>query len=169
MRLFIALPLPEAQVCALLKAQDELRAQGARANFSRRENLHLTLAFLGELEGVAVRDAQEAVLSLKATAFSLTLGRLGNFGDTWWAGLQKSAPLDELAAEVRAALDRRGLPYDRKPFRAHITLARRLQAPAPPRISLPPVTGTVERVVLFRSERIQGQLTYVPVAEERLR
>ena len=62
MRLFIALPLCGDARQALLDVQQDMRNQGVRANFSRAENLHLTLAFLGELEGEAVRAAQEAVL-----------------------------------------------------------------------------------------------------------
>ena len=75
MRLFIALPLCGDARQALLDVQQDMRNQGVRANFSRAENLHLTLAFLGALEGEAVRAAQEAVLSLKGAAFSLTLDR----------------------------------------------------------------------------------------------
>lgn len=168
MRLFIALPLSGKLRRILLDAQRELRAQGARANFSREENLHLTLAFLGEVEGEGVQAAREAVSSLDAAPFPLALGRFGNFGDLYWAGLQKSEPLEALAARVRKALDERGLDYDRKPFRPHITLARRLHAPAPPRITLPEAGMTADRALLMCSERVGGKLIYTPIAEKRL-
>lgn len=168
MRLFIALPLSDELRRVLLDVQRDMRAQGARANFSREENLHLTLAFLGEVEGEKVRLAQEAVLSLEGKGFPLTLDKIGNFGNLYWAGLRKSPPLEALAARTRRALDQRGLDYDRKPFRAHITLARQVQAPAPFRIEPPPAQMTAERVVLMCSERIGGVLTYTPVAERRL-
>lgn len=168
MRLFIALPLSDGMRRVLLDAQRDMRAQGVRANFSREENLHLTLAFLGEVEGGNVRAAQEAVLSLEGEGFPLTLERLGNFGSLYWAGLRKSAPLERLAGQVRRALDQRGLDYDRKPFRGHITLARQVRASEPFRIELPPAEMTADRVVLMCSERIEGKLTYTPVAERRL-
>ncbi len=168
MRLFIALPLSGGARRALLDVQQDMRNQGVRANFSRAENLHLTLAFLGELEGEAVRAAQEAVLSLKGEAFSLTLDRTGSFGGLYWASLRESKPLEALAAQVRRALDQRGLNYDRKPFRAHVTLARQVRAAGPFRIVLPPVETAAERVVLMQSSRVDGKLTYTPLAERRL-
>ncbi len=167
MRLFIALPLPDALREALLRAQENLRRQGVRANFSREENLHLTLAFLGEVEAAA--GAQEAVLSLDAPAFALTLAGSGAFGDLLWAGIQNNGDLDRLAARVRRALEEHGLPYDRKPFRPHITLARRVRAPEPPRVILPRLSARAEWVTLFRSERVDGTLVYTPLAEKRLR
>ncbi len=166
MRLFIALPLPDALREALLRSQENLRRQGVRANYSREENLHLTLAFLGEVEAAG---AQEAVLSLDEPAFPLTLAGSGAFGDLLWAGIQKNEALDRLAARVRRALEERGLPYDRKPFRPHITLARRVRSPEPPRVILPRLSAQAEWVTLFRSERLDGTLVYTPLAEKRLR
>ncbi len=166
MRLFAALPLPDELVRVLLRAQDELRARGVRANFSRRENLHLTLAFLGETE--RVREAREAVLSLRAESFGLTLAGRGCFGDLLWAGVRESRALDALAARVRAALDGAGLPYDRKPFRPHITLARRVRPGVPDGFSIPACAGRAERVTLFSSSREDGRLVYTPIAETRL-
>ncbi len=167
MRLFAALPLPDELGRVLLRAQDELRARGVRANFSREENLHLTLAFLGETE--RVRAAQEAVLSLRAGSFDLTLAGWGCFGDLLWAGVRGSRALDGLAARVRAALDGAGLSCDRKPFRPHITLARRVRPGVPDGFSIPARTGRAERVTLFSSTREDGRLVYTPVAESRLR
>lgn len=168
MRLFIALPLSEDVCRTLSDVQREMRARGVRANFSRLENLHLTLAFLGELEGDAVRAAQEAVLSLTGEPFTMTLDRLGNFGSLYWAGLRESKPLEALAARVRRALDQRGLAYDRKPFRAHITLARQVRVSGPFRMELPPIEAAAEWVVLMQSSRVDGRLTYTPLAERRL-
>lgn len=48
MRLFIAINFPPEPVAAFVRAQDALRRASPSASFSRRENLHLTLAFLGE-------------------------------------------------------------------------------------------------------------------------
>ena len=169
MRLFVALPLPDELRRALLEVQRDMRRQGVRANFSREENLHLTLAFLGEVEGEAVRAAQEAVLSLEGEAFPLALDRPGSFGGLYWAGLRKSKPLEALAARTRQALDERGLGYDKKPFRAHITLARQVRAAGPFHIALPPAEAAAEQVTLLRSDREDGKLVYTPLAERRLK
>ena len=60
MRLFYAILLSEEMKQALVGAQDFLRAQGIQGNYTRRENLHLTLAFLGETDRLsAARRAAE--------------------------------------------------------------------------------------------------------------
>ena len=48
MRLFVALPLDEAGVRELVRYRQTLERLGVRGNFTRPENLHITLAFLGE-------------------------------------------------------------------------------------------------------------------------
>ncbi len=48
MRLFIAIPLSDTMKDALTAVQDEMYDNGVRGNFTSRENMHLTLAFIGE-------------------------------------------------------------------------------------------------------------------------
>ena len=95
MRLFTAIrPSPAAEE-ALLAAQAELRRLG-RGSFPRREMLHLTLAFLGETADAAAAEA--AVEALRgAGPISLTVEGVGQFGDTWWAGVGENPGLERLA------------------------------------------------------------------------
>jgi 2''-5'' RNA ligase len=158
MRLFAALlPAPELRE-TLLRAQEELRRQGARGGFTREENLHLTLAFLGETEnGAAARAALE---TLGGGPFELALTGAGRFNDLWWAGVEESPRLTALAAQTRDALLSRGFALERRPFRPHITLVRELRCSRPPVLEVPRTAMIVERVSLMRSERIGGKLTY---------
>ena len=72
-------------------------------------------------------------------------------------------------ADVRAALDEAGVPYDRKKFRPHVTLVRRAEWPYDLQVSdlaeAPRASMDVERVCLMKSERIGGKLVYTPVGE----
>ena len=68
MRLFLAIQLSPAVREALLTAQDALRRQG-RGSFPPPENLHLTLAFLGEAEDPA--RARAALAEVSCRPFSL--------------------------------------------------------------------------------------------------
>ena len=86
MRLFLAIQLSPAVREALLTAQDALRRQG-RGSFPPPENLHLTLAFLGEAEDPA--RARAALSEVSCRPFSLAVGGPpGHFGDLWWAGVR---------------------------------------------------------------------------------
>lgn len=64
MRLFVAILFPEPVRKALMDTMAQMRAQGAHGNFTRPENLHLTLAFLGETGAEGCRAAMRAVDSV---------------------------------------------------------------------------------------------------------
>ena len=165
MRLFVAILPSPAVRDALLAAQETLRPQGRDA-FTRPENLHLTLAFLGEAESAA---PAQAALEAACTggAVSLTVGGLGHFVDIWWAGVRENARLEALALGVQDALRQAGYPVERRPWRPHITLVRRWQGPEP-HLTVPDTAMQAERVSLMRSERVEGKLVYTEVSAFRL-
>lgn len=167
MRLFIAILFsPEIKV-SLLNAIADLRAQADSGVFTRPENLHLTLAFLGE-----VRDpsgAKQAIIDAAGAPFSLTIGGCGRFGNLWWAGVQETPPLSALSRRLRRALNAYQISYDQKPFRPHITLARQLVCDAPVQLTVPHHAMTVTRLSLMKSERIDGRLIYTEIGLCNLR
>ena len=111
----------------------ELKKQGASGNFTRSENLHITLAFIGETSRVAA--AKACLERIDFTGFDLRIGGGGNFGDLYWVGIEKNPSLSALASFVRSELISAGFAIDEKPFKPHITVARRLSSPKPPRFS----------------------------------
>ena len=166
MRLFIALPFSEAFRQVLLDGIRQLRDQSQGGNFTRPENLHLTLAFIGESDRMA--DARRVMEGLSTRPFKLELGESGAFGDLHWVGLRRCPPLDRLARELRQGLLDAGFDIDRKPFRPHITLARQLRADQPPRLTLAPAAMEATEFSLMCSERIAGKLTYTPLFTRQL-
>lgn len=166
MRLFIAIPFPDAIKTALLSAQDQLRQQCKYANFSRPENLHLTLAFLGETN--RLQEIKQAMHAVDAAPFSMTIGGFGHFGDLYWAGIRRNPALESLALQLQNALRDRDFAIERRPFRPHITLARQVAADAPPKCTVPSISMQADHMLLMKSERIGGKLTYTPVYKMHL-
>lgn len=157
MRLFIAIQLSEALRRALTDMQAEMRRQNVRGNYTPPENLHLTLAFIGEYPD------PDAVMEVLPTfkPFGLTLSGAGAFGDLWWAGVQRSEPLSGYVKALRHALSDAGIPFDRKRFSPHITLLRRAQGQ--PVLHVPPAAMTVRRVSLMRSDRGKSGMIYTEI------
>lgn len=129
-RLFVAIDVPEAQrrLLSLLCAG----LPGAR--WVPGEQLHLTLRFIGEVDGGLFRDAHEALLSVRSPCFELRLEGLGHFPPRGaprvvWAGLAASEHLRRLRAGVERALSQAGLPPEGRKFHAHVTLARLKNTP----------------------------------------
>ncbi len=161
MRLFLAILLNAPMKDALIAAQNALYDRGVRGRFTGEENLHLTLAFIGEYpDADPVLDALSGV---RFSPFPLELEGLGCFGDLWWAGLRTSAPLEALARRIRRALAEGGIPCDRKRFSPHITLLRSASGKVPP-IRIDAASMTVEAVSLMRSDRGRNGMIYTELA-----
>ena len=123
MRLFAALPLPDAIARPLLGVQHGV--PGAR--WRPREALHITLAFYGETPPVLADDLAAQLAKINAPALQLELGEAGSFGRkaprSLWIGIRPNAALDQLAAACRAAASRAGLVCESRTYKPHITLA----------------------------------------------
>jgi RNA 2',3'-cyclic 3'-phosphodiesterase len=127
MRLFVALVPPADALDELAAAVDALRATpGLR--WTRPEQWHVTLAFLAEVDE-RTREALTPRLERVAHRHApptLALAGGGRFGrQVLWTRVDGDrAALRRLADAVRAAARRCGLPFDARPCRPHLTLAR---------------------------------------------
>lgn len=125
MRLFVAVDLPDA-----VKNQLEaLRAPVPGARWVRRDQMHLTLFFIGETERAA--DVQAALQSVRGAPFDLLLNGVGRFPPgsrrpprVLWAGFTPQPALLALQTQVAAALTALGFPPEDRPYSPHLTLAR---------------------------------------------
>ncbi len=166
MRLFLAIQLSPAVREALLTAQDALRRQG-RGSFPPPDNLHLTLAFLGETEDPA--GARAFLSQVSCRPFSLAVGGPpGHFGDLWWAGVRADPALEELAVSLQADLRSRGFCLEDRPWLPHVTLVRRWQGEAP-QVTVPHAKMVVRQISLLRSDQIDGKRVYTELSHKSLR
>jgi 2'-5' RNA ligase len=128
-RLFTAIELPEAVRMRLTLLQGGV--PGAR--WSRLENLHLTLRFIGEVDEATANDIDDMLSGLSASAFALTLKGAGEFGGrdphALWIGVVPNEALMRLAAKIESALQRIGLEAETRKYTPHVTLARLRDAP----------------------------------------
>ncbi len=161
MRLFIAIQFDQTVLDALTKFQAVMKTQGVTGNYTREENLHLTLAFIGDYG-----DPDEVLEAMEQAAFrpfSIRLEGVGNYGDLFWAGIRKNEELASLAGRLRKVLSERGIPFDKKKFSPHITLIRKAAYRNGQRIPVPDVPAgemEVERISLMKSERGKRGMVY---------
>ena len=157
MRLFIAINLSDTMKDSLISMQNALYDRGVRGNYTPEENLHLTLAFIGEYpDAEPVLDALSAVLF---RPFELRLEGMGRFGDLWWAGMRDSVPLTAVVRRLRRALAENGIPFDKKRFSPHITLLRKASR-ALLGIVPEPASMIVTALSLMRSDRGRNGMIY---------
>jgi 2'-5' RNA ligase len=166
MRLFIAINFKNETRSRLLALRDELRGRSQRGNFSAPENLHLTLAFIGEASPKQVDTIKAIMDTITFKPFAATIDRLGTFsrGTLWWAGLREDKPLMDLQREVEHKLALCGFKMDGRKYSPHITLGREVVTDAKP-WTIGPFGETVGTIDLMKSERINGKLTYTAIYE----
>ena len=169
MRLFVAAELPPALHEALEETSALLRDQ-VRGRYVAPDSLHMTLAFLGEVEGSRVADACAALDEAceGQVAVKCVLGPLGSFGRrrkaTLWQGL--SYGVDELAGlagDVRETYAAWGFAFDGALFVPHVTLMRAVDISGGV-LPMPHVEqGTIDTITLFRSDLSGSRPRYEPL------
>lgn len=173
MRLFIALTLPDHVRRACARAARAYQARYPKGNYSDPGNYHVTLRFLGEWEERRVA-ALESVCRQVAAAhppFGLALGPASAFYRGKEAILHLTLGGDGLAlAALQQDCDRRlatlGFAPEDKPYRPHITLARRVRGlEGDGAFAAPTPAGAWEAmdIALMHSTRVAGKLAYVPL------
>lgn len=183
MRLFIAIEIPNEIKTRLAALQDDLRRAEADVGWTRPENLHLTLKFLGE---IAERRSDEIAAICAATAaqfppFTLSLSAPGAFPN-WrqprvlWAGLAGEVEIARrMGARLEEQLAAAGLAREEKTFQLHLTVgrvksnrnARQLLALADA-YRLPALSFIVREIVLMKSELHPAGARYTPLARAPL-
>jgi 2'-5' RNA ligase len=128
MRLFFAL-WPDETTREQLSALQH----GLQGRKTKRANLHMTLAFLGEQPASLLPCLQEIIEGLTVPDMALEIHRLGYFSRSRiaWAGMQQVPEhLLALQDELSKTLEQHGIAFDRRSrFKPHITLARDASSP----------------------------------------
>ena len=124
-RLFTALSVPDDVAETLKRRQSGLPG----AKWRTADQLHVTLAFYGEVDGRRAEDlAAELERAAAGGPFEIELQGVGAFGDdhrshTIWAGVAPGERLGVLAGRCRSAAERAGIVLERRDYRPHLTLA----------------------------------------------
>lgn len=124
-RLFVAVDLP-----GFVKQRlTGLCAGVPSARWTRPEQFHITLRFIGEVDRHSFEEIGEALLDVPFFPFELKLAGVGEYGDrrrtrVLWAGVAPSPELELLHDRVEATVVRLGLQPDRRNYKPHVSLAR---------------------------------------------
>ncbi len=124
-KLFFGLDIPEAVKPGLLRVQTPIF--GAR--WQSEQQLHLTLAFLGQVKEQQVALALALARKVTASSMELNVRGVGCFGSPehpkiLWAGITPEQPLKELQQSLATQLTNGGFKLENHPFKPHITLSR---------------------------------------------
>lgn len=124
-RLFIAVPIPE-------EIQYQLHAMGRSLPGAKpvpEDQIHLTLRFIGEVEGSIFKDIKEGLAEIDSPAFTMAVQGVGHFPPrgkprVLWVGTQPTEPLIKLKRKIDSSLIDSGIGPDSRKYSPHITIAR---------------------------------------------
>ncbi len=175
MRLFIAVLFPVDIEASLYQAVEKLKNKSKSGTFTARENLHLTVNFIGETKRLeeVTSAMQRAVDKANALSFELTVRGFGRFrrreGDIYWIGVEKENTLWRLQKELVKELKEAGFyDVDDMEYTPHLTLGRRVIVKEgfnsrEFESEIAPMAVPVSRLSLMKSERLEGKLVYTEI------
>lgn len=125
-RLFVAIDLPDETKDRILSLREDDLPPG---RWARRDALHLTLHFIGDVPEAVARAYQRVLDQVSISAFNMRIQGVGQFPindrpRVIWAGAQNTSALRALHEAVGGALEREGFRRERRRFHPHITLMR---------------------------------------------
>ena len=165
MRLFIAIPLSEGIRDGLSEVQSYMRKHGVKGNYTKPENLHLTLAFIGEYPDPTF--AYEVLNSVPFTPFSMRIEGFGSFGDLYWCGIGGNDGLLSYVKRLRRTLAENNIPFDGKKFSPYITLLRRAEYDRQrgfPGVAIPDLSMEVSGVPFMHLDRTKSGMVYTEIS-----
>jgi 2'-5' RNA ligase len=154
-RCFVGL-WPDAAAAARLDALAQvLQREFPRARRVPRANLHLTLAFIGDLDVDRAARVAARLTGLDIAPFTWTVDCVGCFEGprVAWAGGAASPGLSALVDSVQAVLTEERVRFDRRPYRPHVTVLRDVPRGAAglAQVLTPSIAWIGGRPVLLRS------------------
>ncbi|MGZ8847378.1 MAG: RNA 2',3'-cyclic phosphodiesterase [Pyrinomonadaceae bacterium] len=180
-RLFIAIELPHHLRRKIKAHIDRLRSAlpDVRASWTREDNIHLTLKFLGDVPVNQIESLAQALMraATQTPDFDLVIRDCGSFPTrgkpkVLWIGIDDpSSNLPKLQAAVEDECAKAGFDRDQRSFHPHLTIARlrnpkgaRSLAELHQEIGFEPVSVSVSEVCLIRSELSSAGSRYTVIA-----
>lgn len=171
-RVFYAIEFDDNIKEYIFDKQQIIKKLSTRGNFTKKENIHLTLQFIGEVKSTEVGKLSKA---LKNTVegikgFSIDLKNIGSFprkdGNIVWIGVQKSEELQNIYNNLCKNLLKLDYKTDSRPYKPHITIGRKVEFDKDfkdiKREMDVHKSIDIRKISLMESKNINGILRYIP-------
>ncbi len=184
MRLFISINFDEQTKQKIKEKQDILKKYSSSGNFTKKDNLHITLVFLGEIESKQLSKIKNIMAEIKLPSFYINITKYGMFkhnNNIFWLEISKNNILNNLYLELYNKLTDAGFNIEFRKFVPHLTIVRELKIKDT--INGHSISNIIDELnskyqdkivlkvnkfSLMNSERINGKLTYTELFNQKL-
>jgi len=163
MRAFIGIKLTDC-IEEISNLISELKKQEKNANYTKLENIHLTLEFLGEISENQVEIIRKIFKELNYQKFTLEIRKLSNLKNMYVCYLKENPYLFNLQKIIHEKLKNEKFKLEDRKFLPHITIAREVNKKIDKELNF---TSIVDSIYLFQSTRVNKELKYIPIIEKK--
>ena len=128
MRVFVALELPQKTKDNLERSQNQFAELSCGGNFVKKDNFHITLHFLGNVQPsdlIYIQSAMDQIAHLPAPELAVTQFAMLRASDIVCAKLRQNAELTALHDMLGDKLESSGFEVEHRAYRPHVTLIRK--------------------------------------------
>ncbi|OPJ55835.1 RNA 2',3'-cyclic phosphodiesterase [Alkalithermobacter paradoxus] len=178
MRVFLAIELSEDIVDNIYSYQNHIKQYSSRGSFTNKENFHITIKFIGEVNEKQLEDIKCGMDEISVDTFILETGRIGYFQrkdkKIIWVGVNGEIhKLNNLFKKVETIMESKGFRKEDRPYSPHITIGREVVLnnsleSIKKEININPRQFSVKVLSLMESSRENGKLVYKPIYRKSL-
>lgn len=171
-RVFYAVEFEDYIKNYIYRKQQIIKKYSTKGNYARKENIHLTMQFIGEIKSEEIEKLSKTLKNtLKdKTSFTIEINSIGKFerkgGDIVWFGVDKIEELKSIYNSLNENLHNAGFKTEKRPYKPHVTIGRKVifnkdfkeinnEINVCKRVK-------INKISLMESTRIEGILKYVP-------
>jgi len=180
LRVFIAIEFQEEVKNYLKEIQDLISRKSEKGNFTIKDNFHLTLKFIGEVDLELVEKIKKAIDETveNHNNFKLYFNKIGKFSraskSIIWMGLKREEELYSLYDKIERELEKINIRKEERKYTPHITLGREIILKEDfntllKEVKIKKLPILVDKVSLMESTRVNGELKYIPLYEKSLK
>ncbi|SFC22747.1 2'-5' RNA ligase [Alkalibacterium subtropicum] len=178
MRVFIAVELEDKVKDMLIHVQDRLRPYVSTGNYTDRNNFHITLRFIGNVDQQELNVLKQVIdtTALHAKALILSTDKLGHFPrknkEIIWVGVKgQVGKLFKLKKQLEIELEEAGFSKEEQDYTPHITMVRQAVSEKgfdeiKADLRVPKEEIAVRSIALMESKRVDGELVYTAIHKQ---
>lgn len=165
MRAFIGIKLDDSAIKKIKGYFNYFYSENVTGNFTKLNNLHLTLSFLGEINPNRVEELINVIESMELKIKQIKISKITKLKDMIVGEVARDCELMSLQDELVKELKLKGFILDKKAFYPHITLIRQVSGENNLKNfnSNVEIISNVTKITLFESTRINKELIYIPI------
>lgn len=165
MRAFIGIKLDDSAIKKIKGYFNYFYSENVTGNFTKLNNLHLTLSFLGEINPNRVEELINVIESMELKIKQIKISKITKLKDMVVGEVTRDCELMSLQDELVKELKLKGFILDKKAFYPHITLIRQVSGGNNLKNfnSNVEIISNVTKITLFESTRINKELIYIPI------